>query len=338
MNNSGIQKYFSLLQELSDDELNAKLHDLITRIDEYRKELISTEALLGDSPYDKQNPIIVKQRELENKLRELTYQKKAIDQYLKEGGNRKKSFDKRICFENIRFLLSRESVKLGDIERNAGLTPGYMSRLEKEGNASDPSVEFVVTAAEMLGITVDTLLNSRLTSIPKDEELLIKFFTAVKEDTETGNVVWVKNNLDELTECRGCARDPEYFTILSEPNPNSNDFSVIYSSYFLPKKEYLFIGTCYQTQSLGTEDELILMKMELEDPPPEFTGEFIEVYHKGDGGSIEPLCNNAISSNEMNVVVKSLFERAAISASHIHISEETRGFIDDYMKTRFLAE
>ena len=62
-----------------------------------------------------------------------------------------KNFNKSLCFSNIRELLRQNpDVKIGQIEKEAGIRLGYMSRLEKEGNKSEPSMEFIVTAAKLL--------------------------------------------------------------------------------------------------------------------------------------------------------------------------------------------
>ena len=66
-----------------------------------------------------------------------------LESYLSEC----KNFNKTLCFSNIRELLRQNpDVKIGQIEKEAGIRLGYMSRLEKDGNTSEPSMEFVVTA------------------------------------------------------------------------------------------------------------------------------------------------------------------------------------------------
>lgn len=79
-----------------------------------------------------------------------------LESYLSEC----KNFNKTLCFSNIRELLRQNpDVKIGQIEKEAGIRLGYMSRLEKDGNTSEPSMEFVVTAAKLLKVSVDTLIS-----------------------------------------------------------------------------------------------------------------------------------------------------------------------------------
>ncbi len=77
-----------------------------------------------------------------------------LESYLSEC----KNFNKTLCFSNIRELLRQNlDVKIGRLKRKRGIRLGYMSRpAEKDGNTSEPSVEFVVTAAKLLKVSVDT--------------------------------------------------------------------------------------------------------------------------------------------------------------------------------------
>ena len=55
-----------------------------------------------------------------------------------------KNFDKKLCLKNIRDLLKdKPEVKIGQIEKDAGVSAGYMSRLEKPDNNAEPSMNFI---------------------------------------------------------------------------------------------------------------------------------------------------------------------------------------------------
>lgn len=101
-----------------------------------------------------------------------------------------KRFNKYICFSNIRELLKNSNVKIGQIEKEAGCQPGYMSRLEKKGNNSEPSVEFIVTAAKLLGTSIDTLILVDLAELTPTEKYLVTFFEKLKRDTLEDKLDW----------------------------------------------------------------------------------------------------------------------------------------------------
>lgn len=102
-----------------------------------------------------------------------------------------KNFNKSLCFSNIRELLKENSnVKIGQIEREAGIRLGYMSRLEKEGNTAEPSMEFIATAAKLLNVSIDTLISVDLANLNSTEEYIVNFLSKLQLDTAMGKLDW----------------------------------------------------------------------------------------------------------------------------------------------------
>ncbi len=127
--------------------------------------------------------------------------------------NQHKNFNKTICFSNIRELLKDNSdVKIGQIEKEAGIRLGYMSRLEKGDNAAEPSVEFIVTAAKLLNVSVDTLISVDLANLTSTEKYLVSFIEKLKSDTIQEKIYWnVETQFDldrQLVDCNGESTHP----------------------------------------------------------------------------------------------------------------------------------
>ena len=102
-----------------------------------------------------------------------------------------RNFNKSLCFSNIRELLKdNPDVKIGQIESAAGIRLGYMSRLEKGDNAAEPSVEFIVTAAKLLNVSVDTLISVDLANLTPTEKYLVSFIEKLKSDTMQDKINW----------------------------------------------------------------------------------------------------------------------------------------------------
>lgn len=102
-----------------------------------------------------------------------------------------KNFNKHRCLENIRFLLKEKTdIKIGQIEKEASVSPGYMSRLEKDGNTSEPSMEFIVSAAKLLKISIDSLISVDFTGLTPTEQYLVNFFDKLKDDTLKDRLDW----------------------------------------------------------------------------------------------------------------------------------------------------
>ena len=66
-----------------------------------------------------------------------------IDRKVKGGINMSKEFNKQQMLDNITFFLQEFSKKIGELETEAGVSPGYISRItkdEKQNRASTSSL------------------------------------------------------------------------------------------------------------------------------------------------------------------------------------------------------
>ena len=110
-----------------------------------------------------------------------------------------KNFNKALCFSNIRELLRQNpDVKIGQIEKEARVRLGYMSRLEKEGNTAEPSMEFIVSAAKLLKVSIDTLISVDLTGFTPTEQYIVNFFDKLKSDTLQDKLDWNRESAFNL--------------------------------------------------------------------------------------------------------------------------------------------
>lgn len=101
-------------------------------------------------------------------------------------------YDKYQVFSNIRYHLNKNpNVKIGQIEKAAGIRLGYMARLIKEDNNTEPSVKFICKAAQMLGVSVDQLIYS---NIGLDNEYISSFLNKMIASTVNSKLLWEKCN------------------------------------------------------------------------------------------------------------------------------------------------
>ena len=68
------------------------------------------------------------------------------------------AFDKRRFLDNVYYLAKQRDIKIGVLEANANLSTGYLARLNKDDNKSVPSIEVLVSFAEMLDVSMDSCL------------------------------------------------------------------------------------------------------------------------------------------------------------------------------------
>ena len=180
-----------------------------------------------------------------------------------------KNFNKSLCFSNIRELLRQNpDVKIGQIEKEAGIRLGYMSRLEKEGNKSEPSMEFIVTAAKLLKVSLDTLVSVNLTGLTPTEQYIVNFFDKLKADTIADKLDWNIESADYLnrleTDMNGYVDHPlfslETFYEEGECEYPDEVTRVVFTSRSFGPKTFI-CGNCYNLR-MKNGTTLYLMDIE----------------------------------------------------------------------------
>lgn len=99
-------------------------------------------------------------------------------------------YDKYQVFSNIRYYLNKNpNVKIGQIEKAAGIRLGYMARLSKKDNNAEPSIRFICQAAQMLGVSIERLINS---DIGSEYEYVSAFLNKIIDSTVSSKLLWEK--------------------------------------------------------------------------------------------------------------------------------------------------
>jgi len=106
-------------------------------------------------------------------------------------------FDKKRMLENISFLLKEKGKKIGELETEAGVSVGYISRTSKDENAK-PGIDFILKVAEALNISVDMLLKVDLTDLTPTEKYLLSFFEKLLSDTQKDRLEWKRESAESL--------------------------------------------------------------------------------------------------------------------------------------------
>lgn len=85
--------------------------------------------------------------------------------------------------ENLHFLCSRFQIKLGDIERMIGVSPGYVSRLSKSNHKSLPYHQ-LRRISQRLGVSVEDLMERDIGKEEKIKHLSKELEELTKEDEQ----------------------------------------------------------------------------------------------------------------------------------------------------------
>lgn len=106
-------------------------------------------------------------------------------------------FDNALMFRNITLLVKTLGKKIGELENEAGVSPGYISRTSKEPNAK-PGIDFIMNVANALNTSIDTLVNVDLSALTPTEHYLIAFIEKLKADTILDNLNWERESAAAL--------------------------------------------------------------------------------------------------------------------------------------------
>ena len=154
---------------------------------------------------------------------------------------RKRCFDKYAVLRNIRELLKTSDIKLGQIEKNAGYNAGYMSRLEKAENSTDPTLEFVISAARDLNVSVDYLIHAEVSSMSSTQQYTYQFLDRLKMDTIRGKLPWKVENYSRKENSDTKVTHP-----LFSLNRDYKDASLL--------SKYIFVSRSFGAETITDQD------------------------------------------------------------------------------------
>lgn len=337
---------------VSKDDIREKIEEVETELNKTNKEAIEVQDTLKQIELAKKsNNESLKAKlieengnieELHKKNKNLAFIQNQLVGYYSELTSiisNYKNFNKILCFSNIRKLLHQNpNVKIGQIEKEAGIRLGYMSRLEKEDNTSEPSIEFIVTAAKLLNVSIDTLVSVDIGGLTSTELYLIKFFDKLKLDTLDDKLEWHREtafNLNKMElDMNGMVQHPlfseETFYEESDSEYPNEVTRVVFNSKTFGPHTYI-AGDCFNLR-LKNGYTLYLMNIEKSEHKISDTTAFAKEawiyipYEK------TQLLITTHDKNSMAPLLNTLYSTVKEQMEHPQISKDIKYVIDSYMK------
>lgn len=245
-------------------------------------------------------------------------------------------FNKQLMLDNIYYLLKKYEKKIGELETEAGVSPGYISRISKEDNAK-PGIEFIIKVADSLNISVDTLLNVNFTEITPTEKYLVSFLEKLNGDTLEHKLDWDKESVDRLNRIEADIDGTLDHPLLSD-RPCHNEGSCEYSNAILGKVfisenfgyETIINGDCF---NLTLKNGSILYFMNISKSfhsvdDIDFVAKEIWMYTPTGGANY--LCSNKDDS-QLAVLVDKLYTTVSERMKYPKINAGIKYIIDSFM-------
>lgn len=246
-------------------------------------------------------------------------------------------FNKQLMLDNISYLLKETGKKIGELETDSGVSPGYISRISKEGNTK-PGIDFIMNVADSLNVSINTLLNVDLTEMTPNEKYLLSFLEKLNNDSIDDKLDWNSESADQLnraeTDRNGNTDHPllslETFYEEGETEYPEEVTRVVFVSKSFDCKTSIH-GDCF---NLRLKNGSILYIMNLSksvyrtNDPDAFAKE-IWMYTPGNGSSF--LCSNNVIS-PLADLVDELYTTVSERMKHPRIKRELQYVIDAFMK------
>lgn len=322
--------------------------DLQMRIADIENKIASVEAEMAHLDLESESSKIkavklTNQEKKEELFKELTLLKQELAD-AKAEGEATKRFKRQVCLNNVDYLLNKQNKKLGELEINSGNRPGYLSRMKSGKSSSDPSIEFLMTAAEELDVPLELLVGSDLTQMSATEEFIITFLKKLIDDTQKDELVWTRETPTELEKLEvdrdnngySCVDHPLYKVEEQHTDVEYFEFPV-YNSLFFPNCGVKPCGSGYNAYLSGTNNHIYIMECgKGDDRIPWASDVFFEIYMVEVGryghDHTKKLCNTLEMSSPIVAIVNSLVKNIITSLNRVHIESDVRNVIDAYIK------
>ncbi len=156
--------------------------------------------------------------------------------------------NKKRIGDNINALAKWYGLKIGDVEKSAGISQGYISRLSKSNSEdTNPVIDLLITASELFRIPIDSLVSLDFGKIANPEKRRLQgFFETLLYLSNRDQIKWersIESNIckEEYTAGFICKYKPEIsFYVFQLENVEESDFG--YSFYIRNKEELTHVA------------------------------------------------------------------------------------------------
>lgn len=239
---------------------------------------------------------------------------------------------RKTIVDNIEHLISNTDMKKGDFETKAGVKKGYLSSISDEMSTTVPPTMFLVKASELLGVSIDDLVNRNLEELSKDDYLTCTFIRKLINQTDKQEIYWEQQVLEEIEDC---IRDGVQPNILYDCYYEDEDKDVVIF-YNSPFNSYAsVVGSIYNV-SISGDVRVYIVPVQYTDGTSESENIDYELYWETyfdpmGGVNIEPvLCSK--KSNVINDYLEELYKSISTSIKKSFLSDSSRRIMTNYLK------
>lgn len=232
--------------------------------------------------------------------------------------------DREAVAGNIKDALRWKRIKIGDAERKAGVSAGYLSRWANEPDKNSGTLlDLLATVSEDTKVSIDSLLFGHVGSLTDSEKKTMTLIDKLMRQTVHGELVW---GYDYALNIEGKV-ELQQLPFIKWIEADYSGYFVYYSTY--EKKSYLLankIFFCNASEKL----KVYLLKVD-----EDYKNKFDVVVITSDGNYqtiaiCRPDEQNPVSINFTNLIFK-FVDIVSDSCSHVQFEDKTIEAIDDFL-------
>jgi len=230
------------------------------------------------------------------------------------------SYNKITCINNIYYIAKEKNIKIGDLESVAGVSSGYLSRLAKEGNESNASIDTLDSIANTLGVSLDLLISYDFTELSGTEKYMIDFLNKMINQTKENNIKWEYYTLKKFY-------DYEDETQIITSKIRVNDYNNGYSYYSLFRQCNLKMIDEIYLYYIDTLNYIILSKVNNEKNETAY-----EMYLDKISYGVDTLCSSHDGTNKIfSKLLEELYILVQKQVRQPSLNEYTKEILDAFM-------
>ncbi|MCD7763674.1 MAG: helix-turn-helix domain-containing protein [Lachnospiraceae bacterium] len=263
-------------------------------------------------------------------------------------------FNRQKLMDNIFTLIQQKGLKIGEVETEAGISTGYLSRLNKKETDTAPGADIVWRIAKALGVSTDMLIEGNFSKVTDNYQLVETFLEKLKDMTEANLIEWDNITKGDFEEDL-IGRENKIFIVIKSAEADKS-FTVPYIQSIGAKGKNISVaGTSYKVQ-LDDDTRFYIFHLctnevidDADKGLAEYSYDYYDLYFErwmvvpgfdfsygcpseGDySWQVEPLCSTYGKDNRLEKPVKRLVEVVKTHEDDLRISSSLKEFLNSFV-------
>ncbi len=273
----------------------------------------------------------------------------------------KKKIRKQRLMENIAAVVEQKGLRIGEVEKAAGLSIGYLARLGRDDNQY-PTSESVQRMAQALGVSAEWLTEAAGEQMTDQTEYLMNFIERLTDQTRAGLLDWGRfrvreidsmletgelksfPGIEERTDGGRFLITPEFPGVDFEARTKvlSQDGKRRIRAVTRPVSSVAVAGSCFYAELTGERRIHLIPYVERIGVEYDVDGEggvrcetviwYELVFTDHQGGSVLPVCNTLFENAGLLGSIRKLYEELQTHEDEVRVNPGVRALIEEYME------